>query len=293
MEIKKRELILNPKASLVFLGDTHVGANNFAKKKFFRALNDIREIKKKHPVKIILLGDMIDAITHLGDKRFNPAEIAEHYKLKDLKDLPRKQMKEFVEFLGDLKNDVDIALIGNHEEAYIKHNGFDVYDYLCTDLLGNKDLQLGFKGLVRYTIRMPKRRGLSANFDLALSHGSYGGGFREGYVLNLIFDLFKDIEADIYAIGHLHKMAYKVTEYYRLSDGRATPLRFLEKKRLHLVNGCFLQKYKLGHRAYGEGKKGQSIDIGFYEVEFFRQNLVRDDGKYYDEITFRVIEHRY
>ena len=92
MEIAKREfnLKIGEKLNIYFLGDIHEGNCNHADAELKEAVRIIQN----DPVGYwIGMGDYIEAINS-KDPRFNPVEIAEYYRLKDLKDLPKTNRRK-------------------------------------------------------------------------------------------------------------------------------------------------------------------------------------------------------
>jgi hypothetical protein len=251
------------KLSVFFVSDNHEGNANHNGKAFRKAVQYIKNQSEDRPVSVILGGDMADCI-NVGDPRFSPAEVSEKYSLRDLKDLPRKQFQKVYEDLKPIKDLIDCALIGNHEESFIKHNGFDVYDYLCSDLIGC--YKLGFSALVRYKVNAG---GSVKSFTGAVSHGTGGGGFREGYPVNHVLDISKKYNVDFNLIGHLHKMTTQSFKY--MSMNQVDDIIYETKH--YGTSGCFLDTYREGTRGYFEGRKGMLSDIGFLEYKIERRKI--------------------
>jgi len=135
-------------ASIFILSDVHEGTASHNEEAFKTAISQIEIISKNRPSCVVLNGDLIDCI-EVSDKRFNPAEISEKYRLKDLKDLPKKQADRVLKNLSPIKHLIKYAIIGNHEESYIREHHFDVYEYYCNALGCQK---LGSFGIVRFGI---------------------------------------------------------------------------------------------------------------------------------------------
>ena len=133
MECKRYDTYGND-ISVFFLTDIHEGNSCSDSSSFLKAVRYINDARKDHDEVIVVGGgDYIDAINP-KDKRFNPSEIESRYGIRDLKDLPRKQMKRFHDNIKPIEDLFKFALVGNHEETYIRDGHFDVYDYLCADL---------------------------------------------------------------------------------------------------------------------------------------------------------------
>lgn len=246
--------------SLFFFGDNHHGNANHDDISEKRMVKHILETSKERLVKVIGMGDYIDCI-NTKDPRFSPSEIDQKYKISDLKDLPRKQSEYFYESIKSLENYFNYALVGNHEESFIKHGGFNVYDHICTSLLPNCK-KLGFSGMVKFDCGTSSR----ASFVVCLTHGTGGGGFREGAKINNLFDIFRKFHADFYIMGHVHEVDTKHYDYIEISkSGKMKKVR-----EWYGLSGCFLDTYKEGQRNYFEGHKGGLSHIGFLEARIDR-----------------------
>jgi hypothetical protein len=255
MEIFNYEFNKTQKAKIFLFGDVHEGNINHDSISFNKAVNYIKN--QEVPVISILMGDMSDCI-NVKDPRFSASEIERKYKIRDLKDLPRKQMKYFYEKIKPIEDTIKFALIGNHEEAYIKHNGFDVYDYLCKDLLPDCE-KLGYQALGNIRINDGTSKKI---LKVALTHGSGGGGYREGYPLNNCIDIFQKFDCDINVMAHVHKLLSKCYSYVTISRTN----KMVETKKFYGISGCFLKTFVVGNRNYFEGKKGTLSEIGILEI---------------------------
>lgn len=230
-----------------YLGDVHEGAANHTAKQFKQAV----EIIKADVDAWIGLGDYVDAINH-NDPRFNPQEIAETYKIKDLEDLPRIQSNRFIENIMPIADKCIGLIYGNHEDSYRRHNTFDVVSYMCNQL--NLD-NLRHKSWISFNFKRGKSQ--STPIKAVACHGSGGGGMREGYPINKAYDVFRWDMADIHIMGHLHQMVADRAEYNQFTKGimRSDKVWFA-------VNGCFLAKSTFGNDGYFEQRPGKESAIG-------------------------------
>lgn len=248
--------------SVFIISDVHEGNICFHERAFKKAISMIEKSKQTRESKVILMGDLVDCITHNDVKRFSPVEISKKYKLKDLKDLPRKQMQYFAEMIKPLKENILFCMVGNHEESYVKYNGFDIYDYFCTDLM--KVEKMGFEAIGNLTFKTisGENNHTSKMLRLALTHGTGGGGFREGYAINHCTDIFKKYRCNIHIMAHLHKLESKT--YQSLITSQAG--KMIKEYIWYCVNGCFLDSHVPGKKNYFEGRKGHPSDIGLFEI---------------------------
>lgn len=258
---------IGERVHIIFLGDNHEGAKNHAKKEFQQAIKKIINIRRKEKVIIIFMGDYIDCINH-KDPRFNPSEIADKYEIKDLANLPNVQMSTFMDDVKPLMDSAVAWLYGNHEESYVRHNGTNPMEKIKSYYEYKLDQDapiLGSNGVVELGINNEpnndKRDRPHFVFQIWVDHGVGGGGYREGYPINKVHDIFRWVEADIHCIGHLHQMANDVAKIDIVEYGKKT-----QKTKLFGVTGCFLHKSKQGSRGYYEGKPGKNSLIGFLEA---------------------------
>jgi hypothetical protein len=242
-----------------FLGDVHEGNCNHDKKAFAEAVKIIKEDKNCKGV--FLMGDLIDCIINALDPRFDPLEIAEEYKIRDLKDLPRKQAERVYETLKPIEHLILACVVGNHEEQYIKRHSFNVYDHYCK-LFASKPVKLGYVGFYRLRF-IRKNSGTRHKIDLALNHGQGGGGFREGYPLNKLFDTFRWTQGDVHIMGHVHTLMEDEQNYMTVGDNVKLKMR----KVLYGISGCFLKTSVDGNTNYFEHKGRPQSKIGMLRLD--------------------------
>lgn len=251
--MKIKTLTLEPQPyTVAFLGDIHEGAANYQQESFERAVKVIQNEADAW----IGMGDYVDAINHL-DPRFNPHEISRKYALNDLADLPRVQCDYLLDSLAPIKDKCLGLLYGNHEDAYRKHNTFDVVNYL-SNALGCDNI--GHKAWFSLNFRFNDTK--SIPYKIVVMHGSGGGGgMREGAPLNRVHDVFRWDMADAHVIGHLHQSGISRPVYNRFEYGvvRREPAWFA-------VNGCFLSKSEIGSEGYFEQKAGMESSIGMLKL---------------------------
>lgn len=266
------------KIHIYFLGDIHEGNANCDIKALKKCVNIIANDNNQSY--IIGMGDYVDAINH-KDPRFDPIEISNRYHLRDLKNLPKKQIEAVYEVIQPIENKFICLLHGNHEETYSKYNSFDCVDYLH-DLLNPHPKKMGYTGIVKLGIIIndKNRNRPSYNFLIALNHGAGGGGMREGYPLNKCHDIFRWINGDIKIMGHLHRM---ITDTQYFIDYRGQQI--IRQKALYGVNGCFLYKSQIGTRGYFENKPSCESNIGMLRLSIYPKR-----NKIVSNITLDKIE---
>ena len=268
MEIYKSQehIILSPEPVTFYaLGDLHEGNCNHDENALKEAVNIIASDKRCRGV--FLMGDLIECIIGALDPRWNPIEIADEYKIKDLKDLPRKQAERVYNKLKPIEHLILACVCGNHEEQYIKRHSFNVYDHYCK-LFSSHPVKIGYIGFYRLLFNRDGS-GQKYKLDVALNHGQGGGGFREGYPLNKLFDTFRWTDADILLMGHVHTLMEDSQTF--MSVGHT--LKLLMKKRLYGITGCFLRTSIEGNTNYFEHKGRPQSKVGMLRLD------VSEDGK--------------
>ena len=233
-----------------FLGDIHEGAANMQREALLRAVKRIESDGDYW----IGVGDYIDAINH-HDPRFNPREIADTYSIKDLAALPVAQTDRLAAMLMPIAGKCLGLIAGNHEDSLRKHNTYDATEMLCKLLSCDN---LGHKAWLSLLFR--KHTNVQS-IKIVACHGAGGGGMREGYPLNKVFDTLRNDIADVHVMGHLHQMTTKraVMTTYEYGAIRKIPTWYG-------TNGCFLTKSEEGTEGYFEQRPGHESDIGMLRL---------------------------
>ena len=255
MEIIQKQ-IKSDVVNIYTIFDTHFGAANQREKEFKELVKIIENDKNGYWVGG---GDFIEAIT-LNDKRFSPGELQRKYNLRDLNDLPRKQMKEFYDAIKPIRSKCLCLLIGNHEEKYIKYNHFDVYDYLASDLMDNHDLKLGGNGFVLLTI------GKGTTKRKVRIFSTHGEGVStspdDGSVINSLKRLCADKIADIYLAGHVHRLLTAVEDMVCVDNNGNLEY----PRKVYAIGGAWLKKYQIGNSGYFESRRGNETPAGYVKI---------------------------
>ena len=252
------------KLNFYFLGDIHEGNVNHAEKEFAEAVKIIRDDENGY---WIGMGDYIEAITIDDKKRFNPVTIAKKYGLSDLKDLPYKQIEFVYEKLKSIDHKCIALLVGNHEESYIKYNHSDIYERFASMFKSNPK-KLGYLGFIQLRFITDVKTHIVL---VCVNHGDGGGGFREGYPVNKVHDVFRWTHADINVMGHIHQL---VADDRKITDVERNKAHLVKPRKFWGVSGCFLYSYVDGHANYFEKKGRSESDIGMLKAEIFVGNII-------------------
>jgi len=248
--------------NIYFIGDIHEGNINHAEDELKECVKIIKDDPNGYWVG---MGDYIEAITIDDVKRFNPITIADKYKLSDLKDLPYRQLENVFKNLKPIEDKCLAILIGNHEEAYIKHNHADIYDRFATMFTVHPP-KIGYVGFLKlkFNYNQNEKRGGKSDTSIliALNHGVGGNGMREGYPINKVHDLYRWTDADICVMGHIHSLAWddKKVQSVNSNDNHSKRRKFFG------ITGCFLWTYIEGNTNYFENRGKSESDIGMLKA---------------------------
>jgi hypothetical protein len=238
---------------IYFLSDIHWGQAGVDK----RALNEaVGMIAADDGAVVVLLGDLVDAIVPLGDKRFNPLEIDPNYTVADLEELPKAQADDLLLILDKIKDKIMVSVSGNHETAFTKYHGFNPAKYIANRLgvplinyLGYHSIKVNIGGHIEY-------------IQLLLNHGDGGGGKSAGAAKNKIDDLARFFDADIAAFAHIHKLEILHNTIIGLDSTRSNLKR---RQQLAICTGCFLRTYTDSENYFAHKGRRES-DVGMVKV---------------------------
>jgi len=263
MEVGNKEFLIKygQKHNFYFMGDFHEGNCNQASEAIKQA---VRLIKNDEDCGGVFGGgDYTECIINSQDPRFNPIEIAEEYAIRDLKDLPKKQAERLYMKLKPIENKFLAFIIGNHEEQYIKRHSFDVYDSFVS-LFPNNPIKLGKVGFFKLKFRTGgEHNNWCQNILIALNHGIGGTGFREGYPLNKLHDIFRWTRADVSVCFHMHRLVEDEKHFITVGNGE----KFKRIRVLYGIGGGFLKTYVQGNTNYFEDRGRYGSDIGMLKLE--------------------------
>lgn len=205
-------------------------------------------------------GDYADLIGY-SDGRFDPANLADWVKAKDLGDLGAVAMRRAREILAPIADKCLGLIIGNHEYKYqLKQTHEGLHGWLCTELgapnLGYCclfDLVLIRLRGVKKPYLSPERpknadNGHSETFRVFCHHGA-GYAQTPGGKLNRLVQFMQSFEADVYFAGHVHDQVGR-REPTIGADDICTTIRAHE--RIGVVSGSYLRTYAQDVTTYGE-----------------------------------------
>lgn len=280
MEIgqKRIKTKINEKINIYFLGDIHEGNCNCNHEALKEAVGIIKNDENSY---WIGMGDYIEAITHVGDKRFDPLSISREYNINDLKDLPFKQASRVFEYLYPIGDKCLALLVGNHEEKYTKYNSSDIYGKFVNMFKtsahaeNTPPFKIGRVGFYNIGLVVNGSDSAKAVIRIALNHGVSGGGYLEGYKINNVHKLFKYMYGDINIMAHIHQLGKDKKNIVTSTNYG----NLVKKGRLWGISGCFLNSYVMGNTNYFEAQAGASgeSDIGMLKCSVW---ITKKDNRY-------------
>lgn len=210
-------------AKICVLGDFHVGNIGYDEE----LLDKMLHTAYKDGYKLILMGDMCESI-NVTDRRFDWDSVDPAYVV------PIKQYEYVQEKLADFKGQILGVLTGNHDDKLRKnHNGVDfVREFLCKPL---KAPYLGYTNMLRIKVD-------DFHKDFMLWHGQ-GKGFLSGGKINRLQRLAQGFNADIYCMGHTHRLWSGSDSVIELIQ-EGWEIKTLKRPRFFVLTGGFLQGYK-------------------------------------------------
>lgn len=131
--------------------------------------------------------------------------------------MPMEQLQMCVKLFEPIKDKILCVLHGNHENRVYKSDGIDMTQIMCNQLdIGERyssTTALLFVRLGKDNNHGGRKR--QQTYSIYCTHGSGGGGRKEGGKINRLVDLSEIVDADVYVCGHQHLPATLKTGFYR------------------------------------------------------------------------------
>jgi UDP-2,3-diacylglucosamine pyrophosphatase LpxH len=240
------------------IGDVHIGAKNVHRERFEATLKEIAKDKNSY---IVLLGDLVDAIT-MSDRRFDMREIDPRYSLEEVGRIAEKQMEDVYEYLKPVQDKVICMITGNHEHKLAQRTGYDISRILANKM--NVPM-LGYSGFARLIFRRKSSKNNPCNthsYTIYMHHGR-GGGRSGGSGLNNLDKLPGMFDADIYMMGHIHRQIIDHKPILYMDRGG----NIKERYKVLMNSGSYLRTYGQGSTGYGEVGQYPPSVLGSVYVE--------------------------
>ena len=218
---------------LMLMSDLHLGSAFTDEDAIVEDLKTAR----RYNARILLNGDVFDAIVPSDKKRYNPTAI--HPRLRNRADV----LNAAVDFASDLLKPyadlIDVIGVGNHETASEKYHAADPVSMLIRDLKGDI-VHGGYCGYYVWRATYAKSQRQIWTLKVRYHHGSGGASPVTKGITD--FQRMRSWigDADVITVGHKHnKMAVPDTRE-RLSNGN----RVVYDPMLCVMTGAYLDTYR-------------------------------------------------
>jgi len=237
------------------LWDIHIGKHNCNESALKKEVSEIvkRDAMPGRHVRVLLGGDVLNAVNPKDIKRFDFSDVAEWLlsgRVADIKDklsnMTTQEVKRAVGILKPIKHLIVGALEGNHEKVIRKRVNQDIQMALCEKL---EIPNLSDEVLLRFRFRRGGRTGSS--IVVVARHG-YGGGRSAGAEpMKLKAMLDEWVCADVCISGHTHTFCNLPPQPMAWLPTRGKmPVDLLWKHRFALNPGCWLDSHSVGRGTY-------------------------------------------
>lgn len=228
--------------SLYPIGDIHKGHVGHDKNALRKVIKQIEDNPHAYWIGMGDYGEYIDWL----DKRFDPNSVDKSVYVHEFKNVAQVLNRLIVTDLEPIKDKCLGLLRGNHEKTYAERKSFDPAADLAERF---KVKYLGYEALTRITI---KDIGGTNRYSLVVyTHHGFGAGKKPGSHVNNMLDMVLGYEADLYILGHDHRIiTMKCMRKWLNTKGSLVNL-----PQCFLNSGSFLDMKQEGIEGY-EVKKG-------------------------------------
>lgn len=250
-------------AEVMFMGDLHIGHNNFSKSHLERYIN---VLKNNPQIRVVLMGDYFEA-----------GEFSADYMIEDQAMRLKEQIKEFLSFFKPVSKQIVAMLYGNHEERIIRNKRiYEVLKIFDKDILKMVTEQLGNDKII---VGKPQE-GLILCFKVGeQTYPIYIHHSSTGAITNQMTQLKRtsfNWALPLLAHGHIHRKGWQDHTYFTVTEINGKLYREIVRQ-YWLLTGCFLRE-----PAYAEAKSYPIPDIGSPMIRFYSDT---DEMDYIDTRT--------
>lgn len=187
---------------LALFSDIHLGATDIQEDR----LRDDLKRSCDEGRRILFNGDMVEAILPMDKKRYTPSRA-----MSQRDDVLNELTYYAVDFLAPYVDYIDLIGTGNHDDAPIKYNGYDIVGAIVTLLntkrsktLGNIH-RAGYQGYARYCLanNYKGRRMHHSTFTIYHHHGAGGSAPVSKGMIDINRIVYAH-DADLYWLAHKH-----------------------------------------------------------------------------------------
>ena len=206
------------------------------------------------------------------DKRFDPAGFDPDMTISDLGRLGTVLIERVAKLFNPIRDKCLGLAFGNHESKYMRaadqqhlhswlcvHLGVENLDYTALfDLVFNNVSGVRKPRIEQVARKAENRQRQSNSFRVFVTHGA-GAAQTSGGKINRLVRYMEYFDADIYFVGHVHDKVGK--RLVTLGADRDCK-KLVQRERLGIISGTYLQTYKQGHTPYGEEKGYRPTPLG-------------------------------
>lgn len=224
------------------IGDTHIGHKNSSPRDLAELL---ASIPKTPNHRILLMGDLVDC----GTKDSIGASAYEQMIN------PNEQLNLITDLFASHKEQIDGAVMGNHEYRIFKGSGVDIMEQFCKQL---SVPYLLYSGVVTYSNSIKSMTHFKRAYNINLFHGRAGGSIENA--LRACKTMSQKVTADAYLMGHCHHKAHttRIMKYVDSRNGK-----IIDAKQSFVLTGQLL-KYD---DSYADQANLEIAEMGFPVLE--------------------------
>lgn len=239
------------------IGDTHLGASDCDEQEL---AHTIKRVKEDPFARVILMGDIADYISR-SDKRFESGGLSDWIPTSAISTIGKVQVDYAIEMFSPIKDQIIVALHGNHEGTFVKHYGFDVHEMFC-NALGVRNGQ--YSSFFRMNFIRETKDGKPSThrvWDIFAHHG-YGAARTKGAKVKAISEFASAFSARVYLMGHVHTMGWCPQDARLFLSRHKGQLKYREEIQHFALTGTYKKSYSTDHSSYSEVKAYRPTVIG-------------------------------
>ena len=225
---------------IIPFGDTHLGNSNCQWKKFQELISYIANTPNCYAIG---MGDYLDSILP-KDTRFDPSE---EFRVIE------QNINQIIDTLKPIKDKIICLLTGNHEYHLHSAGYGDPVKRIAAEL---GIPYAGFSAFIKIKV-LPKTHKPSL---VIYAHHGWSAGRRTGNVINNVENLAQYWDADVYLVGHSHKLWS--TRQVKIGWGG-------QRKIVFGNTGTFLETCSWGTTSYSERGGFPPLKLGVLKLKYY------------------------
>jgi hypothetical protein len=217
------------------------------------------QLARKKGARILINGDLFDAILPGDLKRYAPSGVSVH-----ADNIINLAIEQAVDLYGPYADLIDMVSLGNHEGSALKHSSVNLIELFINRLnekCGNVSYG-GFAGYVVYRFFYGKRS--TGCYRIRYHHGSGGAAPVTKGIIDLTRMATWTIDADMIWIGHKHNQLWTPCQVERISAAD----RVYEKTINAVMTGGYMSQLETTEEGYAtksnmphQPKGGAFVDL--------------------------------